>query len=105
MLLVVMVLLVVVGATQTLVRSELTTRRSEAGRLRISSMVSAIEAVQQIGGDAANPVSLPVDESRGEFIEVSINQEKSHIIARWIKGDQVIDQMRRELNQKAESKE
>jgi hypothetical protein len=105
LLLVVMVLLVVVGATQTLVRSELTTRRGEAGRLRVRSMLAAIEATQQFGGDLAGPISLPIDVSQGETIEVTIHEEESHIIARWMKGDLVIDEMKQVLNAKAESKE
>jgi hypothetical protein len=104
LLLVVMVLLVVVGATQTLVRSELTTRRGEAGRLRVRSMLAAIEATQQFGGDLTGPISLPIDVSLGETIEVTIHEE-SHIIARWMKGELVIDEMKQVLNAKAESKE
>ena len=105
LLLVMMVLLVIVGATQVLVRGEVTTRRSETSRLRVQSMAAAIEATQQLVGDLADPISLPLDPSRGEFIEVTINEEESEIIARWIKNDQVIDQMRQVFQGKAESKE
>jgi hypothetical protein len=105
LLFVVMVVLVVVGATQTMVRSEWTARRGEAGRMRVRSMAAAIDAVVQDSVVAAEPIVLPVDESRNESIEISMDHQHGYIIARWMKGDQVIDQMRQVVNAIAESKE
>ena len=105
LLLIVMVLLVVVGATQTLVRSELTTRRSESERIRLRSMVSAIDVVRQFAEDSTDPVRLPLDESGSEFIELTIDTDPSQITARWFKGQQVIDEMRQAIQQKVESSE
>ena len=105
LLLIFLVLLVVLGATQTMVRSEMTTRRNEQGRLRIRSMVTAIDAAQNMAGESTDSVRLPIEPAANEFIEVTINQDESRVVARWLRGDQVIDEMTQQLDKKAESGE
>ena len=105
LLLVFLVLLVVLGATQTMVRSEMTTRRGELGRQRLRSMVIAIDAAQNLSGESANPVRLPIDPAANEFIEVTVDQDASSVVARWLRGDQLIDEMKQNLVKKAESGE
>ena len=105
LLLIFLVLLVVLGATQTMVRSEMTTRRNEQGRLRIRSMVTAIDAAQNMAGESIASVRLPIEPASNEFIEVTINQDDSRVVARWLRGDQVIDEMTQQLDKKAESGE
>lgn len=102
LLLVVMIVLVVVGASQTMVRRELTLRRGEADRLRVDSMSAAMEAAEASNSDR---LALPVNESRGERIEVSVDRQNSTITARWLKAGKVIDQMHKKLNRDAEPKE
>lgn len=105
LILVILVLLVVVGATQGLLRGELTTRRSEVDRLRARSMTAAIEAAEQAMMKSVDPIRLPVDESWDEYLELSINKDKSQITARWVKRDQVIDEMRQAIEKRVESSE
>jgi hypothetical protein len=102
---VILVLLVVVGATQGLLRGELTTRRSEVDRLRARSMTAAIEAAEQAMMKSVDPIRLPMDESSDEYVELSINKDKSQITARWVKRDQVIDEMRQAIEKRVESSE
>lgn len=105
LILVILVLLVVVGATQGLLRGELTTRRSEVDRLRARSMTAAIEAAEQAMMKSVDPIRLPMDESSDEYVELSINKDKSQITARWVKRDQVIDEMRQTIEKRVESSE
>ena len=110
LMLVVMILLVVVGATQTLLRNELTLRRGETDRIRVRTLRAAIEAVQSAdslasAGDESAPIRLPLDDSSGQFIEVTINQDQSQITARWTKGGRVIDEMTHRIQTKRESTE
>jgi hypothetical protein len=105
LLLVFLVLLVVLGATQTMVRSEMTTRRGELGRQRLRSMLIAIDAAQNLSGESTDPVRLPIDPAANEFIEVTVNQDASSVVARWLRGDQLIDEMKQNLVKKAESGE
>ncbi len=105
LLLIFLVLLVVLGATQTMVRSEMTTRRSEQGRLRIRSMVTAIDAAQKMSGESTDAVRLPIEPATNEFIEVTIHKNDSRVVARWLRGDQVIDEMTQKLDMKVESGE
>ena len=105
LLLVFLVLLVVLGATQTMVRSEMTTRRGELGRQRLRSMVIAIDAAQNLSGESTDPVRLPIDPAANEFIEVTVNQDASSVVARWLRGDQLIDEMKQNLVKKVESGE
>jgi hypothetical protein len=105
LLLIFLVLLVVLGATQTMVRSEMTTRRSEQGRLRIRSMVTAIDAAQNMTGESTDSVRLPIESAANEFIEVTVYKNDSRVVARWLRGNQVIDEMTQKLDIKAESGE
>lgn len=105
LLLVVVIVLVIIGATQTMVRSEVMARRNEASRLRVQSMAAAIDATLQRRAEPAGPIAFPIDESGREWIEVTIDQPGSQVVARWMKGDAVIDQMQTILNGNAESKE
>jgi hypothetical protein len=81
------------------------TRRSEQDRLRIRSMVTAIDAAQNLTGESNDSVRLPIEPASNEFIEVTINQDESRAVARWLRGDQVIDEMTQKLDMKAESGE
>ena len=105
LLLIFLVLLVVLGAAQTMVRSEMTTRRGEVGRQRVRSMVMAIDAAQDLGGESTDALRLPIDPAAKEFIEVTINRDASSVVARWLRGDQLIDEMKQNLVKKVESGE
>ena len=105
LILVVLVLLVVIGSTQTLVRSELTARRSEVDRIRVRSMLSAIDAAQKLDADPAQVVRFPLDDAGKAYIETSINEAQSHLIARWVEGDTVVDEVRRKIELNVESRE
>lgn len=105
LLLIFLVLLVVLGATQTMVRSEMTARRGEQSRLRVRSMLTAIDAVQNMASEFSTPIRLPIEPASNEFIEVTVNQDESRIDARWMRGDQVLDEMTQKLDLKAESGE
>lgn len=104
-LLVVLILLVVVGATESLVRGELTARRAEAARLRVSSMQAAIDAALRNRDTANLPIVFPVNPSRRETVEVAIDADQTHIIARWIRGDRAVDQMKRVIEANSETEE
>jgi hypothetical protein len=105
LILIVLVLLVVVGATQTLVRSEVTARRSEVERMRVRTMRAAINAATQAAIDSEAPVRLPLLDVPSESIEVSVNEDQSTVTARWLKGEQVIDQMKQKIEKQVESEE
>ncbi len=105
LLLIFLVLLVVLGATQTMVRTEMMNRRNEQGRLRIRSLVTAIVAAQNMTGESTTSVRLPIEPAANEFIEVTVNKNESRVVARWLRGDQVLDEMTQELDLKAESSE
>ena len=105
LLLIFLVLLVVLGAVQTMVRSEMTARRGETGRQRVRSMVMAIDAAQDLGRESTDAVRLPIDTAAKEFIEVTVSQDGSSVVARWLRGDQLIDQMKQNLVKKVESGE
>jgi hypothetical protein len=105
LILVVLVLLVLVGATRTLVRSEVTSRRSEGDQARVRSMRAAINATLQTTHDSSDPIRFPLDDKSTEYIELTVNQDRSLITARWYKGDQAIDAMTQEIETKAETTE
>ena len=105
LLLIFLVLLVVLGAAQTMVRSEMTARRGETGRQRVRSMVMAIDAAQDLGRESTDALRLPIDTAAKEFIEVTVSQDGSSVVARWLRGDQLIDQMKQNLVKKVESGE
>lgn len=105
LILVILVLLVLVGATRALVRSEVSSRRSEADQTRVRSMRTAIDAGLQATRDSTGPIRLPLGEKPPEYIELTIDKSASRITARWFKGDQMIDRMTQEIETKAESNE
>ncbi len=105
LILIVVVLLVVVAATQTLVRSELSGRRSESDRMRVRAMKAAIDAVSESNVDSGELVRLPLDDASREHIEVTLNEEESVITARWLRGDQLIDEMKHKIEIESESTE
>ncbi len=105
LLLIFLVLLVVLGAAQTMVRSEMANRRGEVGRQRVRSMVMAIHAVQDLSGESSDALRLPIDPAANEFIEVTVNRDASSVVARWLRGDQLIDEMKQNLVKKVESGE
>ena len=105
LLLIFLILLVVLGATQTMVRSEMSNRHHERGRLRVRSMQSAMDAATNIDGKRPDSIRLPVAPEANEFIEVTVNQDESSVRAQWWRGDRVLDQMTQKLDLKTESGE
>lgn len=105
LMLVVLVLLLVLGATQTLVRSEMTLRRGETARLRVRSMAAAIDAAREALNSSTEAVRFPVDSDSNQYIEVTQTSDQSRLIARWVKGDKTIDEMTHLLDQQSESDE
>ena len=105
LLLIFLMLLVVLGATQTMVRSEMSNRRNEQGRLRLRSMQTAIDTAVKMKGERPDSIRLPIAQESNEFIEVQLNQDESSVIAQWRRGDQVLDQMTQKLDLKTESGE
>lgn len=98
LLLVVLVLLAVLGASQSVLRSEITHRRSELGQHRIRTMNQAIGTTIPIANELTEsefpaPIRLPVNEATEEFIDVAWDTSKTKLVAQWRRGDQVLDQM------------
>lgn len=105
LILVVLVLLVVVDATRTLVRSEVSSRQYERGQARLRSMRAAINAASQTPLESNTPIRFPVDQRSEEHIEVTAAEDGLRITARWLKGDQEIDKMTQTIGIQAEKTE
>ena len=97
LMLVALVALVVMGATTSLVQSEVQSRRATKRWLRAQVMTAAVERATQFGISSGAPWSLPLADSDVEFLEVSKNDVSSEIVIRWIRRGDVIDQMIREV--------
>jgi type II secretory pathway component PulK len=98
LLLVVLVLLAVLGASQSVLQGEITHRRSEADQHRVRIMNRAIGSValhvsELAASDSNDSMRLPVNDATEEFIEVSWDESKTKLMAQWRRGDQVLDQM------------
>ncbi|TWU32570.1 hypothetical protein [Novipirellula artificiosorum] len=103
LLLVVLVLLVIVAAVRTMVQAEYAARRGETDRMRVQMLIAATEAVEPLVNDSFSSVALPIEPSANERIELTLNDEKSQIIARWRRGDDVVDEVSRSLPIKVET--
>ena len=97
LMLVALVALVVLGATTSLVQSEVQSRRATKRWLRAQVMTAAVERATQFGITSDTSWSLPLADSDVEFLEVSKNDVSSEIVVRWIRRGDVIDQMIREV--------
>lgn len=97
------VVLVVVGAMMTLVRSEWSSAMRQRERFRIDAMHRAIDAVAmtQLQFEKEEMYLLPIDSENDEHIEVTINGSSgggdNELIytARWLRGNQLIDMLAR----------
>lgn len=94
-MLVVLLLLLIIATAQTLITSELSLRRSESAAERARSMATAIQRLSRDDFPPNTALRLPVDTGSDQWIEVAINGEM--ISARWLRGDQLIDELSRPL--------
>ncbi|GAA4448609.1 hypothetical protein [Novipirellula rosea] len=92
LLLVVVVLMVVVEATRTMLVGEFSLRKSEVQRTRVRTMIAAIDAVSVLQKET---IELPLDEANQERIVVTSDGDQ-RVIARWMRGDHVVDQITRQ---------
>jgi type II secretory pathway component PulK len=97
LMLVAVIALVVVGATTSLVQSEVQSRRGTKRWIRAQVMTSAVEQATRSGITSDTAWSLPLADTDDEFLEVSMNDESNEIVVRWIRRGDVIDQMIREV--------
>ena len=96
--LVVLVLLVVVGATRTLVIGEVTARRDVIVRGRSAILETAIERAVDAGLDPKDPMRFPVDPSLDHWIDVAMQNDA--VTARWIAGQQTLAEVTRPVDSK-----
>ena len=96
LILVVLMLLVIVGATRSLVRGAWTTQRAEIEKERSRTLINAIEAVrespvlEEMRARRIGTMELPIDDSKGEAIEITYQTETPRLVAKWVKGGRVI---------------
>lgn len=92
LLLVAMVLLVIVTATQWLIRGSVVNRSGEARQIRQRSLAAAIDFAQQLP-DLAESLRLPVSEKTGERIEVAKADDGSTLTATWYRGETEVSKL------------
>ena len=103
LIMVVMVSLVVLGATQSLVRNEILQRRGNGDWIRSQAMQAAIASSLRAEIDRDQTLRLPLDQSAEEYLEVRRNQvadgnvDSDTIVVRWIRRGEVIDQATRTI--------
>ncbi|EMI16313.1 secreted protein [Rhodopirellula maiorica SM1] len=92
LLLVVVVLMVVVEATRTMVVGEFSLRKTEMERARVRTMIAAIDAVATLNEET---IELPIDSANQERIVVTMGEDQ-RVLARWMRGESVVDQITRQ---------
>ncbi len=92
LMLVIVIVLVIAGATRALLRNEVQTQRSTRGWLRGQAMAAAIAQARQ-GGISGATWSLPIDPANDEYVTVVRDETSGELTARWIRRGEVIDQM------------
>ena len=96
-MLVMMILLVILSATQWLARASLTHQQGESDRLRARSMLAAMSRAQTLTSDWTKPLRLPVDEANDEWILVKANADRTLLTATWLRGETEVTRLTRPL--------
>ncbi len=95
LLLVFMLLLVIVAATKSLVTGTISQRRAELNQRRARMMITAIDQSRALPAEGQISLRFPIDDSRDERIEVTPNDDRSQLIARWMRDQKQIAQLAR----------
>ena len=95
LLLVFMLLLVIVAATKSLVTGTISQRRAELNQHRARMMIAAIDQSRALRTETQNSLRFPINDSRDERIEVIANDDRSQLIARWMRDQTQIAQLTR----------
>lgn len=91
LMLAVMILLVIVAAARTMIVSEVATRRAEASADRLRDLNRAIARATAVTGAGSLTINLPLHSLSRERIEIAITDDR--VRARWISGDQVVEEV------------
>ncbi len=99
LMLVVVLVLVVLGATHRLVQNEIQARRGLRDQIRSQTMLAAIKRASRANLDipSDSPWTLPLGKTDNEHLEVSQGDDQSEIIVRWLRDGEVIDEMIRKV--------
>ena len=94
-ILVVALLIVVLGASQAMVRSEIASQRNSSERMQIDTLLRAISATNVLHSIDGDDVVLPIDDRKE--VRVSRDESKNLITAKLIQDDRVLQTITRVL--------
>ena len=95
--LVMMVLLVIISATQWLVSASVANQRGDLMRLRAHSMLAAIEQSRLLETNGQAPLRFPINDAIDEKIIVTQNDGGSTVTAVWLRGEVTLAEMTRPI--------
>lgn len=102
-LLIVAILLVMIAATQGLVRTEISTQQNERERAAAATLIRAIEFAKAVDHDWETAMTLPLD-AGGKKVVLNLNGDKTELVATLMLDTIEIQTLQRPFRSDAPSK-